>query len=137
LAEPTKADTKAASAECHAIVEAAGGKANIESFSGGEFKNFGSCVSSKAREEARERKAARKEAREACKGLKGQERAECVRSEKAEAKAKKDAKDEERIDAAETCKDQQEDEAAFAETYGTGKNAYGKCVSAEAEEDDA
>ncbi len=137
MAQPTKADTKAASAECHAIVEAAGSKANIESFSGGEFKNFGSCVSFKAREEASERKAARKAAREACKGTHGEARRDCVRSEKAEVKAKKDAKDEARIEAAESCTAQQEDADAFAEAYGTGKNAYGKCVKAEAKKDDA
>ena len=137
MAEPTKADTKAASAECHAIVDAAGSKANIESFSGGAYDNFGSCVSTKAREEAKERKAARLAAREACKGQKGEARRDCVRSEKAEVKAKKDAKDEARIEAAESCTAQQEDEATFSETYGTGKNAYGKCVSAEAKKDDA
>ena len=60
-----------------------------------------------------------------------------MRSEKAEVKAKKDAKDEARIEAAECCTAQQEDAATFAETYGTGKNAYGKCVSAEAKKDDA
>ena len=137
IAQPTKADTKAASAECHAIVEAAGSKANIESFSGGAYKNFGECVSTKAKEEAAERKAARKAAREACAGTHGEARRDCVRSEKAEVKAKKDAKDEARIEAAEACTTQQEDADTFAATYGTGKNAYGKCVSAEAKKGDA
>ena len=137
MAQPTKEDTKAASAECHAIVEAAGSKANIESFSAGAYDNFGSCVSTKAHEEAAERKAARKAAREACKGTKGEARRDCVRSEKAEVKAKKDAKDDARIEAAESCTAQQEDAATFAETYGDGKKAYGKCVSTEAKKDDA
>ena len=137
-AEPTKQDTKAASAECHAIVEATGGsKENMAAFSNGEFKTFGACVSFKSREEARERRAARAAAREACKGTKGEARRDCVRSEKAEVKAKKDAKDEARIDAAESCTAQQEDAETFGETYGTGKNAYGKCVSAEAKTDDS
>ena len=137
MAQPTKVDTKAASADCHAIVEAAGSKANIESFSSGELDNFGSCVSDMAREEARERKAARQAAREACKGTEGEARRDCVRSEKAEVKAKKDAKDEARIEAAESCTAQQEDAETFAETYGTGENAYGKCVKAEAKKDEA
>jgi hypothetical protein len=138
MAQPTKADTKAASAECHALVAATGhSKENMASLSGGEFDNFGSCVSDKAREEAAERKAARKAAREACAGTKGEARRDCVRSEKAEAKAKKDAKDEARVEAAESCTTQQEDGETFAATYGDGKNAYGKCVSAEAKKDDA
>ena len=138
MAQPTKADTKAASAECHALVAATGhSKENMSSLSGGEFNTFGGCVSAKAKEEAAERKAARKAAREACKGTKGEARRDCVRSEKAEVKAKKDAKDEARIDAAESCTAQQEDAATFAETYGDGKKAYGKCVSTEAKKDDA
>ena len=138
MAEPTKADTKAASAECHALVSATGhSKENMSSLSGGEFSTFGGCVSAKAHEEAAERKAARQAAREACKGTKGEARRDCVRSEKAEVKAKKDAKDEARIEAAEACTTQQEDAETFGATYGTGKNAYGKCVSAEAKKDDA
>jgi hypothetical protein len=137
-AEPTKADTKAASAECHLIVEATGGsKENMAAFSSGEFTTFGACVSFKSREEARERRAARAAAREACEGEKGEARRDCVRSEKAEVKAKKDAKDEARIEAAESCTAQQEDAETFGETYGSGKNAYGKCVSAEVKKDDA
>src|SRR6185503_4417951 len=119
MAQPTKADTKAASAECNKIVDAAGSKANLESFSAGAYKNFGGCVSVKAKEEAAERKAARKAAREACKGTKGEARRDCVRSEKAEAKAKKDAKDEARIQAAESCTDQQGDAETFSATYGS------------------
>jgi len=130
MAKPTKQDTRSASAECHAIVEAAVSKANVESFSNGEYKNFGQCVSFKAHEEAQERKASRLAARESCKGLKGDERRDCVRSEKAEVKAQKDAKDQARIEAAETCTAEQEDAEAFAEAYGTKKNAYRKCVRA-------
>jgi hypothetical protein len=130
MAKPTKTDIKAASAECHAIVDAAVSKENIASFSGGEFKNFGDCVSEKAREESQERKASRLAAREACKGERGEARRDCVRSEKAEVKAKKDAKDQARIEAAETCTAEQEDADTFAENYGTKRNAYRKCVRA-------
>ena len=128
-AEPTKADTKAASAECHAIVEAAGSKKNISAFSGGAYDNFGGCVSFKAREEAAERRAAKKATREACAGLKGEERRDCVSEKAARIKAKKDAKDQARIDAAETCTAEQEDADGFAEKYGDNdKAAYRQCL---------
>ena len=129
VAEPTKADTKAASAECHAIVEAAGGKENIAAFSGGEFDNFGDCVSTKAREEAAERRAAKKAAREACADLRGEARSDCVSQKAEKIKAKKDAKDQARIDAATTCTAEQQDATTFAETYGgNDKAAYRQCL---------
>ena len=44
-------------------------------------------------------------------------------------KARKDAKDQARIDAAETCTAEQEDADAFAEKYGDNdKAAYRKCL---------
>ena len=126
-AAPTKADTKAASAECHALSEAAVSKANFETLG---FESFGDCVSQKAREEAAERKAARAAAREACKGTKGEARRECVGAKAEKVKARKDARDQARIDAAGTCATEQEDAATFAENYGTKKNAFRKCVRA-------
>ena len=126
-AAPTQADTKAASAECHALRAASPDRAAFRTLHG----TFGQCVSTKAHEEAAERKAARKAAREACatQDLKGQEHADCVNAEAKENKAKADAKDQARIDAAEGCTAEQEaDAAAFAEKYGTEKNAFRKCV---------
>ena len=131
-AAPTKADTKAASAECHAL-RAEAGKENFQDLVNGAM---GKCVSEKAREEARERRAARRAAREACEtqDLKGKAFAECVTAEAKARKAAKDAKDDARIDAAGDCRDAQEaDATAFGEAYGTGHNAFGKCVSATAE----
>ncbi|HYH58348.1 MAG TPA: hypothetical protein VD790_03890 [Thermoleophilaceae bacterium] len=130
MAAPTKADTKAASAECHALREAAG-KENFKA----TYGNMGKCVSQKSREEARERKASRKAAKEACEaqGLKGKEKAACVRETAKEEKAEKDAKDEKRINASKACRAEQKDDPdTFAATYGDGKNAFGKCASAKA-----
>jgi hypothetical protein len=131
LGAPTKEDTKAASAECHAL-RAAAGKENFQDLVNGAM---GKCVSEKAKEEARERRASRRAAREACKAqdLKGKAFGECVRETTKENKAKKDAKDEERINAAKECRKAEEDDPdGFGETYGTGHNAFGKCVSATA-----
>lgn len=128
-AAPTKADTKAASAECHALREASPDRAAFRTLHG----TFGECVSTKAKEEAAERKAARQAAREACEAqdLQGKAHADCVNAEAKENKAKADAKDEARIEAAEGCTAEQEaDSAAFAEKYGTRKNAFRKCVKA-------
>ena len=129
-AEPTRQDTKAASAECHLIVTATGNsKENMLAFSIGEFKTFGDCVSTKAHEEAAERRAAKKAAREACADLKGEARSDCVSKKAEKNKSKADAKDQARIDAAATCTAEQEDEAAFAEKYGDNdKAAYRQCI---------
>ena len=130
LAAPTKADTKAASKECHDL-RAAMGKENFRT----EFGNFGKCVSKKAKEEAAERRAARKQAKADCKAqnLKGKEFKACFKQETAENEAAADAKDKQKVNAAKTCRQQQKDDAAGFETqWGSGKNAFGKCVSATA-----
>ena len=62
-AAPTKADTKAASAQCHAERNAAPTKADFLAIGEPDYKNFGDCVKRGAKEEAAERKAARKAAR--------------------------------------------------------------------------
>jgi hypothetical protein len=126
--EPTKADTKAASNECHDLIEASASKENFSSLTG--FETFGECVSEKAREEAAERRAARHAAREACRDqqVTGQALSECVSVKAENKKAKKDARDQARIDGAETCAAEQEDAETFAETYGTKRNAFRKCV---------
>jgi hypothetical protein len=141
MAAPTKADTKAASKQCHDERTAAGTKENFLAIGDPDYKNFGDCVSRGAKEEAAERKAARKAAREACaaQNLKGKEFAACVKAATKENKAAADAKDEDRVNAAKSCREQQGDAAAFAAAYGTGKNAFGKCVSktARAKNDEA
>ena len=133
MAAPTKADTKAASKECHDL-RTAMGKENFKA----QFGTFGKCVSAKAKEEAAERKAARQQARTECEnqGLKGKELQACIKQQTAENKAAADAQDQNKVNAARTCREEQKaDPAAFKEKYGTNKtksNAFGKCVSATA-----
>ena len=134
MAAPTKADSKAASKECHALKQKAGTKTNFEALG---FKNMGDCVSKKSKEEAAERRAARAAAREACASEpKGKERQACVKAATKAAKAEADAEDQERVNAAKACRAEQtapEGENTFAADYGTGKNAFGKCVSKKAQ----
>ena len=135
-AAPTKADSKAASKQCHAERAAAGTKENFLAMGDPDYKNFGDCVSRGAKEEAAERNAARREARTECReqGLKGKAFADCVKEQTKANKAEADAKDKNKVNAAKTCREEQKDEAAFAAAYGTGKNAFGKCVSQTARE---
>ena len=66
MAAPTKADSKAASKQCHAERTAAGTKENFLAIGDPDYKNFGDCVSRGAKEEAAERRAARAAARAEC-----------------------------------------------------------------------
>ena len=131
MAAPTKADTKAASKECHDLRVAAGTKENFRTLYG----SMGKCVSAKRREEAAERRAARRQARADCEAqnLKGKALADCVKAETKENKAEADAVDQERINAAKSCRTEQKADAdAFAQKYGKpagAKNAFGRCVS--------
>ena len=137
MAAPTKADSKAASKQCHAERTAAGTKENFLAIGDPDYKNFGDCVSRGAKEEAAERRAARRQARADCEAqnLKGRELAACVKAETKANKAEADAKDKAKVNAAKSCRAEQEaDAAAFATAYGTGKNAFGKCVSKTARE---
>jgi hypothetical protein len=134
MAAPTKADSKAASKQCHAERAAADTKANFLAMGDPDYKNFGDCVSRGAKEEAAERKAARAAARAECASEpKGKERAACVKAATKANKAEADAQDSERVNAAKACRAEQSDAAAFATAYGTGKNAFGKCVSKKAQ----
>ena len=108
--EPTSTDRRNAAQECR--FERGATAATKEAFAV-RYKNFGKCVSTRARDEARERKA-------------GDKRADAA--DRAEAKARKQA--------AEQCATERGTTAAsrdaFADKYGTnanGKNAFGKCVS--------
>ena len=126
-AEPSKADTKAASNFCHDLIEAAASKANLQALNLG-YNNFGDCVSQVAKANAAARREARGEAHQACADLRGEARRDCVRSEKAQAKSQRQARQQALVDAAATCTAQQEDAATFEATYGTGQDAYRKCV---------
>ena len=134
MSAPTKADTKAASKTCHDQRTAAGTKENFLAIGDPDYKNFGDCVSRGAKEEAAERKAARKAARQACsdQGLKGKEYAACVKAATKQNKAEADAADKQKVNAAKDCRAEQTGAPDDYATHGTGKNAFGKCVSAHA-----
>jgi hypothetical protein len=131
-AKTSKADKQEAKRECRA--ERGTTDATREAFKI-KWGGFGHCLHQTAREAKAERKAARREAKKACKGE--HPFGKCV-SQKAKAKEK--AQDDE--DAAETedfknaaqeCDSERSaDSKAFADKYGTNhnkKNAFGKCVS--------
>ena len=153
-AKPTKTDRTNAAKECRA--ELGSTDATREAFNGehGTSKNaFGKCVSSTAKEEKAERKAAASNAAKECKaerdadpvafgghGTNANKRnafGKCVSSKAKENKAEEDAKDaeeaQERKNAAKECAaERSNDEDAFAAEYGTNandRNAFGKCVS--------
>jgi hypothetical protein len=145
-AKPSNADKREAQKECRA--ERGTTDATREAFKA-KYRNFGDCVSQKAREAKAERKQAKSNAARECRdeGLRGKAFGKCV-SEKAKAKrAEQDAEDAEeaadRKNAAKECDAERgetaESRKAFEEKYGTNankRNAFGKCVSQKARETD-
>jgi hypothetical protein len=138
-AKPSKADRREAQKECRDLRGTT--EASHEAFKA-EYRNFGACVSEKAREAKAERKAARRAAKKACRD---DERAGCVKAEAKAQRAEQDAADaqeaEEQTNAAQACDEERgetpESEEAFEDKYGTNankKNAFGKCVSQKAKE---
>jgi hypothetical protein len=137
---PAPADFKNAAKYCKELRKASG--ANFASMFGTRKNAYGKCVSQTAKQTAREDEAQRKEARaqavEECRAVKtkGSKNAfdKCV-SEKAKAKkAAADKEDEaqqdDRVNAAQTCKAaKMADAGKFGRDFGTRKNAFGKCVS--------
>jgi hypothetical protein len=155
VAKPSKADKREAQKECRAERDA-----SSEAFND-TYRNFGACVSQKAREAKAERKQARANASRDCRAERDADReafqekygtnankrnafGKCV-SQKAKAeRAEQDAEDAEEVEeiknAAKECKaERSADRKAFEEKYGTNankRNAFGKCVSQKAGEDD-
>ena len=146
-AKPTKADKREAQKECRA--ERGTTDATREAFNA-KYKNFGACVSTKAREAKAERQEARQNASQECRAERGDTAAsrqafaekygtnankrnafgKCV-SQKAKAKqAEEDAEDaadaEKTTNAAQECDAERGDTAqtrnAFADKYGTNGN---------------
>jgi hypothetical protein len=146
-AKPSKADKREAQKECRA--ERGDTEATREAFKA-KYRNFGDCVSEKAREAKAERKQAKTNAARECREERGDTEAsreafrakygtnankrnafgKCV-SQKAKAeRAEEDAEDaeeaEERTNAAEACDaergDTQESRKAFEDKYGTNGN---------------
>jgi uncharacterized protein YktA (UPF0223 family) len=149
-AKTSKADKREAKQECKAL--RGDTDASREAFKA-QYRNFGKCVSEKAREAKAERKKAHRNAAKDCRDERSADQAafsakyrnfgKCV-SEKAKAKQEEqdadDADDAEaQTNAAKECDTERSaDRKAFEEQYGTNhnkKNAFGKCVSQKAHED--
>ena len=156
--EPTSTDEQNAAKECKALRTAAG-KENFAKTWGknANQKNaFGKCVSSKAKEEAAERKAAHSNAAKDCKAEQAQTDADfmathngqtfaqaygaknassaygkCVSTKAKQNKTEADENDKYTVSAAKFCKGEQtKDAAAFKQTYRN----FGACVSKKAHE---
>jgi hypothetical protein len=143
-AKVSKADKREAQKECRDLRGTT--DASREAFKA-QFRNFGACVSERAREAKAERKQAKRNAAKECKAERAEDAAafsakyrnlgKCV-SERAKAKREEqDEEDaaaaEEQTNAAQECAaERTADRKAFEEKYGSNhnkKNAFGKCVS--------
>jgi hypothetical protein len=153
--EPTSTDKTNAAKECKALLKASGTTNFTHAWGAkGKGRAYGKCVSSKAREEAAERKAAHSNAAKDCKaeqamtddafkaGHGGRTFAEvygsknassaygkCVSTKAKQNKAEADRLDQDRITALRFCKGEQS-KAEFKTTYKT----FGTCVSKKAHE---
>jgi len=157
---PDNADKRAAKAECRTL--RGGTDATREAFLT-QFRNFGACVRAKAAEEAREEHTARENAAQACKAERAENPTQfrtdygtnangtnalgkCVSEKAQQGEAEADQEDRKeaaaRKDAAKDCAAEREQMGAevFNTTYGTEnanhENAFGKCVSKKAREND-
>ena len=142
-ADPAPADFKNAAKYCKAL-KSASGSTSFASMFGTKKNAHGKCVSSTAKktatEDAAQEKAAKKKAAADCKAVKTQEGAaknahgKCVseqaKANKAAADKEDKAEQEDRINAAKTCKAAKKaDGAKFTQDYGSRRSAFGKCVS--------
>ena len=141
--EPTPTESKNAAKECKALRTAAGAD-NFKAMFGGKSNAYGKCVSQRARQNHARSEAAQKNAAKECKAERDADPAafqqkyrnlgKCV-SERAKQKEQEQAQEEQQKDAAEKnaakkCKaERKSDPQAFAQTYGSKRNAFGKCVS--------
>jgi hypothetical protein len=155
---PDNADKRAAKAECKTL--RGNTDATREAFRT-QFRGFAACVRKTAVEEAQEEQTAHTNAAKECKaertadagafaekyGTNGNKRNAFGKCVSQKAKAKEHAADEQDAEdaaefknAAEECDSERTaDAAAFAETYGTNENnsnAFGKCVSSKASDDE-
>ena len=157
VAKPTKTDKRNAAKECK--LERGTTDASKEAFAA-KYRNFGACVSQRAKQEARERREARRGASKECRDERSADAAafaakygtnenkrnafgKCVSSKAKQEKADTDREDKQEIaddeNAAAECARERDSmgEQAFNDQYGTNKNdrnAFGKCVSAKARE---
>lgn len=131
--KPSGGEHKSPAKQCKAMRAEMGGDAFREAFAGKRGKSaFGRCVSAKRKERRDARKAARKACR--AKGLRGRAMKRCVRAQLVADPAPKPA---EYQHAVEECRaEQAEDPEGFAEEFGDGPNAFGKCVAHEVRDGD-
>jgi hypothetical protein len=152
---PDNADRRAAKAECKVL------RGNTDATREGfrtQFRSFAACVRKTAVEEAQEEQTAHKNAAKECKaertadpegfattyGTNGNKHNAFGKCVSKKAKAKEQAADEQDAEdaaefknAAKECDALRDaDAAAFAEQYGDRPNAFGKCVSSKASEDE-
>jgi hypothetical protein len=149
---PKNADKRAAKAECKTL--RGNTDATHEAFRT-LYRNLGACVRKTAVEEAQEEQTAHKNAAKECKALRADDPTafaeqygdkpnaygKCVSSKAKEKEAAADEQDQQEAtawkNAAKECKNLREtDSAGFAEQYGTKPNAFGKCVSSKARENE-
>jgi len=157
LAETTSTDKKNAAKECKALLKAEGTSNFTHAWGAkGKGRAYGKCVSSKAKEEARERQAAHSDSVKQCKaedamtddafkaehggqtfaqfyGAKNAKSAfgKCVSTHAKENKSEADQEDQDTVNAARLCRGEQKaDAATFKSTYRN----FGKCVSKKAHE---
>jgi hypothetical protein len=155
---PDNADKRAAKAECKTL--RGNTDATREAFRT-QFRSFAACARKTAVEEAQEEQAAHTNAAKECKaerqadptafadkyGTNANKRNAFGKCVSQKAKAKENAADEQDAEdaaefknAAKECDaERSADAAAFADKYGTNennRNAFGKCVSSKASEDD-
>jgi hypothetical protein len=147
---PDQADKRAAKAECRTL--RGHSDSTREAFTT-QFRSFAACIRSTAVEEAQEEQTAHKNAAKECKALRQEDATafaeqygerpnaygKCVSSK---AKAKEAAADEQDQQEASAWKNaakecyalRKDDSAGFAQQYGERPNAFGKCVSRKARE---
>jgi hypothetical protein len=155
---PDKGDKRAAKAECKTL--RGHSSATREAFLT-QFKSFAACVRAHAADEAQEEQTAHKNASQECRaersadaqafaetyGTNANKRnafGKCVSQKARENEAEADEQDQQEAtelkNAAKECAaERNADAQAFAETYGTNankKNAFGKCVSQKARENE-
>ena len=147
-ADPAPADFKNAAKYCKEF-KTGSGAANFATMFGTKKNAYGKCVSQTAKKTATEdevqAKQAHSQAVEECRAVKtpGSKNAfgKCVsakaKAKKAAADKEDEAQEDDRVNAAKSCKAAKKDAAKFAADYGTRKNAFGKCVSKTAKENAA
>jgi hypothetical protein len=142
---PDSGDKRAAKAECKTL---RGHTAATREGFRTQFRSFAACVRAHAADEAQEEQTAHKNAAKECKaeGLRGRAFGKCVSGKAREDEAAADEQDQQEAaelkNAAKECAAERTSigEEPFGEKYGTNankRNAFGKCVSGKAREDDA